>query len=83
MAVDPAHVRPTNADDGMFYGRTGHIFSRFHGLLNGRNRFFQIHDHAFARTARFRNSVPAITQATVGHLCHERARFGAAYIDRR
>ncbi len=83
MAVHSAHVRSADANNRVLYSRTGHILCRFRGFLNRRNRLVQLYDHALARASRLRHAVPAIAQAAVRDLYHQRARLRAAHINRR
>jgi len=59
------------------------IFRLLHRFLDRCHCFFEIDDHALARTPRLRNSMPAIAQAGVRGLCHQHAGLGATYIDCR
>ena len=82
MTVDAAHVRSADADDGVLDRRSGNVFGGFDRLLNRGDGLVEFDDDALARAARFGDAVAAIAQAGVGELRHQRARLGAAYIDR-
>ena len=83
VAVDSANMSTTDADDCVLHGRAGDIFRGLHGSLNRRHCLFEFNDHTLARSARLGHAVPAIAQADVGNLRHERAGLGAAHINRR
>ena len=83
MAVHAAHVRSANAHNGVLHRGAGLILGRLHRLLNSRDGFIQIDDHALARPARLRHSVAAIAQAALRDLHHEGTRLRAAHINRR
>src|SRR6478752_891268 len=83
MAVHAFDIRSAYSDDGVLDRRSRNIFRRFDRFLNRGNGFIQLDDHAFARTARVGDSMPPVAQAELGHLCYQRARLGAAYINRR
>ncbi len=83
MAVDAAHVRSADADDGVLDGSAGDIFGGLDRFLNRCDGFVEFYDDALARAAGFGDAVSAIAQAGVGELRHQRARLGAAYINCR
>src|SRR5580704_17790744 len=82
VSVDPSHVRSTDTDDGLLDGCARDIFGGFDRLLNRRHGLVELHDDPLSRATRFRDTVPAIAQAVVGRLRHQRAGLGAAYVNR-
>ena len=83
MAIDAAHVRSSDADDGMLNRRAGNVLRGLDRFLNRRHGLVELNDHALARTARFGHAVSAIAQTVVGDLRHERASLGAAHVNCR
>src|SRR5438045_448105 len=75
-------MRTGNAQSGVLDWDIRNVFRTLDRLLDGSDGFVEINNDAFARAARFRQSVPAVAQSVLGDFGDEDACLSAADVNR-